>query len=505
MRTFELVVLLTLLGPTASCFIPRSKRPPWMGYLPILVVLFILLHLILEAYRWQMLPAYAFTVVLLLQAVRALLRDRKRTGPSPLRRRNGRSIIAGLGALLAVTTAAAGIWAFPVSKLPGPTGPHEVGYSNFHFVDEGRPETFTPTPEDYREISAEIWYPSSGRTASLEKTYLENAKEADGAIADFFSIPRYLNTHLGLVKTHSYRDAPLAAHSEPFPVIIFNHGYEAFSANYTTLVEELASHGYVVVGVGHAFETPFFTLPDGRIRPFDPQNEAYRARVEEFDNWTWWESFQGLLSTRDPDLQKQFYREYLAATSLHNQTARLWANDIGFVLDQMELMNRTGFFAGGMDLDAIGCAGHSMGGAACGQVIVTDERVKAGINLDGGQWGDLIDSRLTRPFMFVYSDQYGEEGLFNEVFCTESESVAYQVLIRGTQHQNLSDASIMGGLAAHVRNLGDIDGHRAVTVLTATYVRAFFDRHLKGLDSQLLEQETADFPEIILRITDNRV
>ncbi len=503
MRTFELVVLLTLLGPTASCFIPRSKRAPWMGFLPVLVVVFVLLHLTVETYRWQMLPAYAFAAVLLLQVVLGFIRNRKRTGTRPLRRRNGRSIIAGLGAMLAVSVAAAGIWAFPVFKLPKPTGPHEVGYMNFHFIDENRPETFTLTPEDHREISAEIWYPSSGRIASAAKPYIENARDADRAIADFFSIPRFLNTHLGLVKTHSFRDAPIAAHSEPLPVIIFNHGYTAFSANYTTLIEELASHGYVVIGIGHAFETPFFILPDGRVRPFDPNNEAYRARVAQVESGRWWDCFQDLLSTRDPNLQERFYREYLAATSLHNETARIWADDIGSVLDQVELMNRTGFFTGALDLDGIGCIGHSMGGAACGQVAVTQEQVKAGINLDGGQWGDLIDSRLTRPFMFVYSEQWGEEGLFNDVFCTRSESVAYQVLIRGTLHQNFTDASIEGGLAARIRNLGGIDGRRAVTVLT-TYVRAFFDRHLKGVNSLLLEGESADFPEVLLRITDNR-
>jgi pimeloyl-ACP methyl ester carboxylesterase len=406
--------------------------------------------------------------------------------------------------LIAIALAGAAVRLFPVFHLPAPTGPHDVGYRNFHFIDESRPETFTPDPHDRREVSMQIWYPSNGRTTEATKPYLESAKEADRAIAGFFSIPRYLNTHLGLVKTHSFRDAPLTEGSKPFPVIIFNHGFSAVSINYTTLVEELASHGYIVIGVGHAFETPFFPLPGGRILPFDPHNEAYRARIDEYESGTWWDSFQGLLNAHDPILQERFYKEHLATMSLQSESTRIWADDISFVVDHLAQMNRAGPFADGMDVQAIGCAGHSMGGAACGQVAITDNRVKAGINLDGGQWGDLIDSRLTTPFMFVYSEQWGEEGFFNEVFATRSESLAYQVLIRGTLHRNLSDASIVGGLPGILGNLGDIDGDRCVTVLR-TYMRAFYDRHLKGLDSPFLERESADFPEVLLRITDNRV
>ena len=41
-----------------------------------------------------------------------------------------------------------------------------------------------------------------------------------------------------------------------YPVLIFSHGYEiGFFAQNTVQMEELASHGYVVFSVGHAYES----------------------------------------------------------------------------------------------------------------------------------------------------------------------------------------------------------------------------------------------------------
>jgi len=61
MRLFEILTLVTLLLSLLSFFVPRPRRPRWMAYLPGLAVLLVLTHLVLEGYRWQMVPAYAAT------------------------------------------------------------------------------------------------------------------------------------------------------------------------------------------------------------------------------------------------------------------------------------------------------------------------------------------------------------------------------------------------------------------------------------------------------------
>ena len=46
------------------------QRPNWLAAFPTAGALFIILHLFLEGYRWQMVPAYGLTAVFLILATR---------------------------------------------------------------------------------------------------------------------------------------------------------------------------------------------------------------------------------------------------------------------------------------------------------------------------------------------------------------------------------------------------------------------------------------------------
>ena len=61
MRILEILSFGTLLLAFIGFFWPKSKRPRWMAFLPGLAVLWVLAHLVLEGFRWQMVPAYALT------------------------------------------------------------------------------------------------------------------------------------------------------------------------------------------------------------------------------------------------------------------------------------------------------------------------------------------------------------------------------------------------------------------------------------------------------------
>ncbi|GEM_PF-6211176 len=51
-----------------------------------------------------------------------------------------------------------------------------------------------------------------------------------------------------------------------------------------TLFEELASHGYVVLCIGHPYWNPFVYGSNGEALPFDGQNEHYKAWWAESKN-----------------------------------------------------------------------------------------------------------------------------------------------------------------------------------------------------------------------------
>ena len=121
MRLFEILTLATLLLTFIGFLLPRSKRPRWMAFLPGLAVLLILLHLITEGYRWQMVPSYGLTAILFLGTVRNILPGYQALSDAPSRGRRVLTIIGTIIGLLVLVIAAALPALFPVYRLQKPT------------------------------------------------------------------------------------------------------------------------------------------------------------------------------------------------------------------------------------------------------------------------------------------------------------------------------------------------------------------------------------------------
>ena len=151
-----------------------------------------------------------------------------------------------------------------------------------------------------------------------------------------------------------------------------------------------------------------------------------------------------------------------------------------------------------IDFDRIGVMGHSLGGATAGQLTVVDSRIKAGINMDGFQFGDLIDSPLTVPFMFIAPERpwSGEHNNTNDLFSLRAKSKTYLVNITGFQHSSFSDLVLMG--AAWEGPQAIAAGVRAVEI-QREITRAFFDNHLKIADGRPTREMFSEFEEVHLR------
>ena len=53
-------------------------------------------------------------------------------------------------------------------------------------------------------------------------------------------------------------------------MLIFSHGWGGFRAQNTYQMQELASHGYVVVGMEHTYGAVVTVFPDGQVAPNNP-------------------------------------------------------------------------------------------------------------------------------------------------------------------------------------------------------------------------------------------
>ena len=179
---------------------------------------------------------------------------------------------------------------------------------------------------------------------------------------------------------------------------------------------------------------------------------------------------------------------------------RLWTEDVGFIIDELEKMNISNkFFKGKLDMKSIGVMGYSKGGAAAGQVCLTEKRCKAGINLDGFMLGDIGEKDLEVPFMIIESiENWCKDCLpINDLLYHTSKSSIYMVQVNNATHGNFTDLSAFKEYLSpnFEQILGSIDGRKFLKIQN-DYVLQFFNKYLKALQAPLLDGPSKDYPEV---------
>jgi predicted dienelactone hydrolase len=458
MRPLEILLLL-LLALFGVQLIARW-RVPARAYraLPLVAVATGAMHALIEQTRWQMVPAYALTAALALH----LFYRRERALSLP-------RVVSVLLVPLWLVAVALPV-TFPVARLPRTTGPFAVGTAAYQWDDPGRPEIYTPQPDDIRQIMVQFWYPAQAAPDADTAPFFDRIETGGPILADRLKLPGFIFNHAALIRTTSVPGAPMAATPAAFPVLIFSPGYNSMRTQSTTLMEELASHGYVVVALDHTYSGVMTNFPDGRVELLDPNILPDRERIGE-----------------------QRYRQ--AALGVGD----VWEQDVAFVLARLQAGNVDARFAGRLDLDRIGLLGHSTGGGTISRLCARDTRCKAGVGLDawlGVAHDETIDAGSDRPMLFLMSERWPtpENNARMQRYRAGSAQVTW-LTIKLTDHYDFTDLPFLTPLAASIGLAGDVDGYR-VQEIVRTYTRAFFDRHLAGKPSPLLEQPAPEFPEV---------
>ena len=159
----------------------------------------------------------------------------------------------------------------------------------------------------------------------------------------------------GGLKTHALAGPPVVKGSARYPVLIFSPGMGNNAAQYTALVEELVSHGYIVAAVDHPYQSRAIAYPDGRTAFVLQPSQEQLASAEK---------------ARDD------YRQRVEARSA----------DMRFTLERLQRLNAGEDgkqFVGRLDPQRVGVLGHSIGGVAAPEACKDDPRFKAAVNMDG--------------------------------------------------------------------------------------------------------------------------
>lgn len=464
MRPFEILLYIALI--LAHVLAALRNRLAWTGAVAACVLLAILQG-VMEGARWQVYPAYAVAFAFAVAGILTAL-----GWPSPEKVVGWQVFVAlGVGATMTVISFAL-TYLLPVFHFPTPTGPFGIGTHSYDWVDETRDETFTDEPGDHRELMVQVWYPATADPAAPRAAYIPDAAVLE-PLASLLGLPSFSLSHLSLVTTNAVVQAPIAAGNARYPVLIFSHGRGGYRQHNTALFEDLVSHGYVVVSIDHPYAASGVVFPDGRVAAFDP-----RMRDRPFVNAS---------------------IPYLA-------------QDVLFVLRRLtdiDADDPAGVLTGRLDLEAVGMFGLSLGGETTAEACKLEPRLRACLMMDVWMPPDVVAAGLDQPALWMTRDEASmqREGWaqadIDETLSTmravyaESRSSSYFVTVPGMFHQDFSDGPLLSPLLKPIGLSGPIDPDRARTIVAA-YTLAFFDRHLRGLATRLLDGMSKDFPEVQL-------
>jgi predicted dienelactone hydrolase len=335
------------------------------------------------------------------------------------------------------------------ATAPSPSGSSRVGTRVVRLVDPTHNDPYLANGRK-RELLVRFWYP-----ASLEQ----------GCVPAEYTSPKvwsYFSTLMGIpapkVEANSCQDAPIA--DGVHPVVVFTPGYTGTFTDYTFLLEDLASRGYVVASVDHTYEATAVEFPDGRL-------------------------VRGVLGSHLDNTWRLDGKTLSLAVSVR-------AGDLKFVVDELERLSAVGDgpFAGKLDISRIALMGHSLGGLTALSSLQQEPRFGAGILLDG----ELTDESVTGTDKAVLILAMGRKR-WSEEECKLWDNLRgarLAVNLKDAEHVTSTDAVWLAKGAIRTGTMGTDKTIAAVR----DYIAAFLDANLQGRTAaRLLTGPSSDYPD----------
>ncbi|KAG9671910.1 PAF acetylhydrolase family protein, partial [Aureobasidium melanogenum] len=338
-----------------------------------------------------------------------------------------------------------------------PLGRYGVASAVMELVDTSRNDTYASKPEP-RRIMVSSYYPTNS-PKKCQPVMLPYMPPATAAVYDQMYAPiGILNGTFGSfeLSTCVFNRKDRSRGPSNFPVVLFSPGLGNSRLLYGAMAQSLASHGYVVITMDHAYDANIVEYPDESI--------VLAVNIET--------------------------TEQITADVVARQ------RDVSFLIDQLHNCSiRQQLFhdiASSESLNKILMMGHSLGGATAAATMLADNRIAAAVNLDGTMFGDVLNEGLRSPFMIM--SHQGKNLTTDPSWARvwpEVTGSKLVVTLNGTIHGSYSDLPLLAntlGLSAKASAqveelLGTMDGKTAMENINA-FVGHFFkcvERKMKNL------------------------
>jgi alpha-beta hydrolase superfamily lysophospholipase len=337
-----------------------------------------------------------------------------------------------------------------------------------------------------------VWYPAQQSNHPSFEAYVPGAKQIEASVCgrqrmreEFEAVwPMILSDQL---RSHIFANATPAGRSGGFPVVLFSHGLGSTTFAYTAQIEDLISHGYVVIAIEHTDMATAVLFPDGQVRCFQ---------------------------TLTPSGGGNGMDAMMAAVKEEVQAG---AEDIRFVMDNLVQGSISAPIP--IDLKHVAAIGHSAGGTMTARACQLDRRIEACISEEGelsgvSAFADYPDHAiLTQPFLLMEMNQAPSDAELARMRLTHEQWQAYlqkkreqlqsckggsyDVLFSGSGmvHASFSDEPLLGAPCGSER----VSVALSNLLLIEKTIRAFLDKYLHNQAAPLLDQPGSTSPNMTVK------
>ncbi len=360
------------------------------------------LHFVMAGFRWQVMLLYIMHLVLAMLTGFLMMKSRV----YKMNYKGVRKICAifmTLVLFLSIT--------FPVGHLFSVEGPYTIGTA--HMILETEREEVYGDDTKNRVLGLQFYYPAD-KMGMRRAPLIENGDVIEKVFSEKMGVPRIFISHLSDLPSNAWYDVEISADKAQYPVVILSHGWKGFKNMHENLAEELASSGFVVVSIDHAYSSLATVLEDGRVLELNESILPNRDNAQDFIK-----DGKRLISTCQKDIDE--------------------------VLGHLFEMNEAGsnsVLSGKLNLEKTALIGYATGGGAA-VLEALESDVTAVIGLDA--WLEPLSSRrmlsgLDVPYLHLESGQW--TGGMNErnlnTLISSSRADQWSIVIEGSKHTDFT-------------------------------------------------------------------
>jgi dienelactone hydrolase len=235
-----------------------------------------------------------------------------------------------------------------------------------------------------RKLFLKLWYPAEPTPTTPELLW-------DQLRADRH-IPLMARMLLAVLRrrTTAHPGAPLAAIEPATSPVLYNHGLVSFASENTSMMENLASHGYIVIAIQHEEQL-------SELRALNAHQPAPEKQLAQ--------DLTAQMRRSNAAERAPLARRLYEVSYNTNRLVLERAIDTTTVLNNLRsiLAAVPGRNARAPEPSQVHLIGFSVGGAVATEVALRDERIATVVNIDGGTYGSIDAARVRAPYLMIYS------------------------------------------------------------------------------------------------------